>query len=244
MRRLWRTERARIVRVLSGLVALFGGVYLAGLPSYYALFTVGDSGSGANEARHAAVPLFGLWLLIALTVGYLAVLRDSEFLRLLTPVRRRLGPTRQRDAVLHAVALLLADRRFALLRAFKPRIFICDDPRRPSELLPLDVDPPARWQRWRVGYGAVGAAFDANLDDVLVLKGRHLERQNETLTQEQLDRYGSLKLVAAVVLRGTRERPIGTLSVSSEKDRGFAASRVEQMTLLASELGVLLDLII
>jgi hypothetical protein len=228
---------------LTRVFGLIGGVYLAGLPTYYALFTVGDAGSGARSARDLGWELFAVWVLTALVVGYSTLLKDSELFSILRPARRRLSSARQYDAVNSVVALLLDDPRFALLRAFSPRVFVCDDRKKPTELLPFEIDHPADWQRFRVGYGAVGAAFDANRDDVLVFSGSTLERQNGSLTAEQLIRYGSLKLVAAIVLRGLDERPIGTLSASPENASGFGPSRVNQMSLLASELGILIEVL-
>ncbi len=234
---------ARVKNVLAPALGLIGGIYLAGLPTYYALFTVGDSNDGAARARHAGVVFFVAWLIVALLVGYLALLKDSELLRVLRPAYRRLRSARQYDALNNAVSLMLRDRRFALLRAFSPKVFVCDDRDSPRELFPFDTDHPADWQRWRVGYGAVGAAFEANRDEVLLFKDENLDRQNRSLSEEQLRRYSSLVLVAACVLRGANERPIGVLSVSSQKNTGFGEARVDLMRLLASELGVLLDLI-
>jgi hypothetical protein len=63
--------------------------------------------------------------------------------------------------------MLLKDPRFAILRALKPTISICDDRHRPTELAPLENEYPAEWERWRIGYGAVGAAFEANQENPL-----------------------------------------------------------------------------
>src|ERR1700687_5617914 len=86
------TTTGRVLRPVFGLV---GGVYLAALPTYYAMFTVGDTGDGASDARHIGVIFFAVWVIIAVVVGYLTLLRDSELLRILRPARRRLSSARQ-----------------------------------------------------------------------------------------------------------------------------------------------------
>ncbi len=202
-------------------MGLLGGIYLAGLPTYYALFTVGDVGASASDARTHAVPLFAVWLAVALIVGYIAVLQDGQLLRLLLPHRRRIKHAREYDAVLNVVKLLLTDERFSILRPFDPTVFVCDDPQQPTQLEPLFNPPGPEWKRWKIGYGAVGAAFERNTDEVFVFRGEYLRTQNETLTPEQIRVYGNLKLVVAYRLQGADGRPIGVLGASSEVEEQF-----------------------
>lgn len=245
---VWRAVTLRLTTRRAGhatwrLLGLLGGVYLAGVPTYYALFTVGDTGADASHARHIGVMLFVAWLLVAVIVGYQTLLKDSELLSILRPARRRLASDRLSDTVNHAIDLLLEDRRFALLKAFRPKVFVCDDRRNPRELVPFNTDYPDPWQRWPIGDGAVGATFERNGPEVLVFKGEALQQHNRSLTDEQLAHYGSLTLVAAIAVKGTNERAVGVLSVSSERNGGFADRRIDLMKLLASELGVLIDLL-
>jgi hypothetical protein len=67
-----------VVTLLGRPAVLVGGIYLAGLPTYYALFTVGDTGTSASADRKPSLALFIIWIVIAVTVGYLTLLKTPR----------------------------------------------------------------------------------------------------------------------------------------------------------------------
>jgi hypothetical protein len=79
-------------------VALPAGIYLTGLPAYYAIATVGLTDKSAAQARHIGVILFAVWVAIAVYAGYLALSRDPRTAAPPPASPRRRATTRQRHA--------------------------------------------------------------------------------------------------------------------------------------------------
>ncbi len=244
--------RQRVVdSPMAALVVFFATIYLAGLPTIYTVLTAGlDPNEGAAAGwRKPALALFLGWCACALVLGGVAILKDSE-LRAFFGFLRSRAPTllgdRRRDAVVRAITLLLENGREAqLLRNFNPRVFIASPTEHPSELIPFlsaDIRP---WQHWPLGTGAIGLTFQTKSSDPLVFRRAELAKLNRTLTGEQLEQYEHVTMVAAIVIRDAANQPLGVLSVSSTaRAPGFGDSRLRALKLLASNLGVFLELVV
>jgi len=228
---------------LGTIVALASSVYLAGLPTAYTLLTVGLSGHDAHRWRHAAPALFVLWVLAAVALGSVTLMRDGELMRLI----RRAPPAhaitvRRRDALLGAINLILADGG-SLLKSFNPKLFVVKDSEAATiELVPYlqeDVEP---WEHWQAGQGAVGFAWDEDVKDPLVFVGPQLLELNKTLSPDQVAHYAQKTMIAAIVVRGEDGLRLGVLSASSVNPQPrFATARVNALKLCAARLGIFLD---
>jgi len=244
--------RQRVVESpMTAIFVFLATIYLAGLPAIYTIFGVGLDPSGGEAAawKRPEIALFVIWIACAVLVGSLAFLRDTELQFLFDLVRTHAAnfvEDRHRDAVVAAVPLLLENGRDAqLLRAFSPRVFIASPPRKPTELVPLLAKDIQTWQRWPVGTGAIGFTFKENSDEPLVFRRADLAKLNRTLTVEQLEHYEHLTMVAAIAIRDDANRPLGVLSVSSAAHSPrFGKTRQDAMKLLASNLGVFLQLMV
>jgi hypothetical protein len=244
--------RQRVVDNPFAAVFVFAAtIYLAGLPTVYTVLAAGSDPNGGVAAawRKPAFQLFAVWSVCALVLGGVAFLKDSQLQSLLAVVRSR-APTlvgnRRREAVVRAITLLLDNGREAqLLQRFSPRVFIAAPSEHPTELVPFlsaDIRP---WQHWPVGVGAIGVTFEANNDDPLVFRRQELAKLNRSLTGEQLEHYNKVTMVAAIVIRDEGNQPLGVLSVSSEEHAPrFGKSRLQALKLLASGLGVFLELMV
>jgi hypothetical protein len=237
-------------RVLQGPFALAAGVYLAGLPTYYAIFTVGHTSSAAIADRHLGRWLFLAWILVAGGVGYRTLWGDREVLRLLRLLRassRAQITRRARTSARRAIQLLLAGdatARGEALRALAPKIYEVDDAAHPNELAPfLEDNPPAK-DRWKKSEGVLWLAFNANDPTApIFVAGQNLVRATNAIgNEEQRETFAHLTLVASIVIQDASSLPIGVLGCSSKDATALSETESEAMVTLASELGILLPL--
>jgi hypothetical protein len=126
-----------------------------------------------------------------------------------------------------------------------PKVYVVDDPAEPAELVSLLIDNPPPYDRWPLNQGVVGLAFaDNDPENPLVITGEALATATGTLSHEQREHFGDLRLVAVVVIRDADERPLGVLSCSSASaNPRFGTERREAMKVLAADLGILLRLV-
>jgi hypothetical protein len=242
----WRGLKKR-GRVFQGVLVLATGVYLASLPTYYAIFTVGHTGSAAIGDRRLGKWLFSAWIVIALLAGYQTLTGDREVLRLLRASTRRQITRRARTSARSAIQLLLAGdttARVEALRAYAPKIYEIDDAAHPTELAPfLDDNPPA-YDRWAKNEGVLWLGFNANDPNApIVIAGRNLVLATDALeSDEQRTRVAHLTLVSSIVIRDATNQPLGVLGCSSTDATDLSINERQAMVTLASELGILLPL--
>jgi hypothetical protein len=232
-------------------VVFLATIYLAGLPTLYTVLATGldPSGGAAAEWRKPALPLFVAWSVCALVLGGVAFLKDVQLQGLFDILRSSASTrvsNRRREAVVRAVTLLLENGREAqLLQRFSPRVFIATPAEHPTELVPFlsaDIRP---WQHWPIGTGSIGVTFQANSDDPLVFRSQDIAKLNRALSRAQLEHYNNVTMIAAIVIRDEANQPLGVLSVSSEEHAPrFGESRLQALKLLASSLGVFIELMI
>ncbi|MGO9955892.1 MAG: hypothetical protein ACLP50_07890 [Solirubrobacteraceae bacterium] len=230
-----------------GILVLTAGLYLAGLPTYYTIFTIGHMSTTATDDRHWGRVLFPAWIAIAAFVGYRTLTGDREVLRLLRASVSRQASWRARASAKSAIDLMLHGEtaaRAEALRAYEPKIYEIDDPGRPTELTPfLDDNPPA-YDRWAKDEGVLWFGFNVNDPTApSVFTGHDLTRATRALdSAEQRTRFGHLTLVAAIVIRDATNLPIGVLSCSSSDATELGIDERRAMVTLAAELGILLQL--
>jgi hypothetical protein len=58
-------------------LGLLAGLYIAGLPTFYAIVELGVTGKRATHARDVGIVLFVVWGLVAVAGGYLALVGDQ-----------------------------------------------------------------------------------------------------------------------------------------------------------------------
>jgi hypothetical protein len=223
--------------------ALIAGVYLTGLPTYYAVVEVGLVGGPARDARHVGLLLFIAWVVVALAAGALALSDNRRLFRLLYPRQYLLINDRQRTTGRKLIDLLVADRG-SLLHAWGPKIYVVDSVEEPTELVPL-FDPEApQLDRWPLGEGIIGRAFKDNNPEVPIRAEGNAELTQTLSDPERRARFSDVQFVGAVVIRDPSNRPVGVLSCSSTAgSAGFGESRWTDLKLLADELGVLIPLV-
>jgi len=226
-------------------------IYLAGLPAVYTILTAGLNPAGGAAAgwRKPALPLFLAWCVCAIVLAAIAFLKDGELRSVFETLRTRastLRGDRRREAVVRAISLVLENGPEAqLLRNFSPRVFIASPTEKPTELVPFLSTDIRTWQHWPLATGAIGLTFKTNSPDPLVFRRSELATLNRTLTTEQLEHYEGLTMVAAIAIRDDAERPLGVLSVSSSAAAPrFGDRRLRALKLLASNLGVFLELVV
>lgn len=76
-------------------LVLRAGIYLTGLPTYYAIVAVGLTDKKRGPRRHVGAILFAVWVAIAVLAGYLALSSDLEILDQRVRLTRR-SPWQQR----------------------------------------------------------------------------------------------------------------------------------------------------
>jgi hypothetical protein len=232
---------------IKGMLVLIAGLYFAGLPTYYAIFTVGHTNTTARHDRNLGLWLFLIWVLIALFAGYQALTSDREVLRLLRASVQRQISRRARASAISAIQLMLYGHtatQVEALRDYAPKIYEVDDPERPTLLTPfLDENPPDD-DRWTKNEGVLWLGFNDNDPSTpIVITGDDLIRATSALESEQQRiRFGHLTLVAAIVIQDATNHPIGVLSCSSSSTTIFDHPEREAMATLAAELGILLQL--
>lgn len=230
-------------------LALLVGLYITGLPTYYAIVELGATGNAASHARHFGIFLFIAWAILATVGGYLALISDREVVGLLRRRRHLMINERQRDSGQRAINLMLNNpdaSKSGLLRNFSPKIYVVDDVDHPTELLPLFDDDPPDHDRWPLTEGVVGLAFtDDDPENPLVIAGDALTQATAALANPaQREQFADLLMVAAIVIRDVSGRPIGVLSCSSSLSAGgFGTARREAIKVLATDLGVMLPLV-
>jgi hypothetical protein len=101
------------------------------------------------------------------------------------------------------------------------RIFIYD---RDRDLLVASYAPKgaASSTEWKVGQGAVGAAYETN--EYVLVRGAAVSDATWSLTPGQQERYKRLQLVGAAPIRDEWGDCIGVLSAASENDDGQLAT--------------------
>ena len=223
--------------------ALAAGVYLTGLPTYYAVVDIGFVGGPARDARHVGVYLFIAWGLLALLAGVLALSDSRNLFRLLYRRQYMLIDERQRTTGLRMIELLVADRG-GLLHAWRPKIYVVDNDEQPTELVPLFDREAPELDRWPLSEGIIGRAFEDNNPEAPIRAIDNAELTETMSTPERRARYADVKFVAAVVIRDASGRRVGVLSCSNTQGAaGFGRERVGALKLLADELGVLVPLV-
>lgn len=228
--------------------ALIAGIYLAGFPTYLATDALGLSGHAAKASRPGVFVAFWAWCVVAAVVGYLGLV-DSRNLFHLLRTRQHLNiDPRQREAGMRAIELLILDAK--LLKRFRPKVFVPDELDDPHELRPLlSRGSPAPEDCWSLKpevEGIVGAVFaDNDRDRAIVLVGAELATATSALADpRQRDAFASLQMVAAVVIQDVANRRVGVLSCSSTTTAtGFKQRHVEELRLLAGELGALMHMV-
>lgn len=230
-------------------LALVVGLYITGLPTFYAIVELGVTGKPARHARHVGIVLFVVWGMLAVIAGYLALVGDQQVLGLLRRRRHLMIDERQRDSGLRAINLMLDNpdaSKSGLLRNQSPKVYVVDDLEQPTELLPLFDEEPPGYDRWPITEGIVGLAFsDNDPENPIVVTGDGLAQATAALASfAQREQFADLVMVAAVVIRNISGQPIGVLSCSSRAATpGFGAARREAMKVLATDLGVMLPLV-
>jgi hypothetical protein len=197
------------------LIPAFFGIILVALPTTYALFP----GLAERSRRERGWILAGWLLAAAMGVG-LTTLADARLHRAIQRDERRTLLAERRATVRDQFRGLLLPGVGGIPEQYHITVYA------PSEdgafLIP--IYPPAINSSdtaiFAAGSGATGKAWEAP-DDVFVVKGAAVSNDLHGLTTLQRQRYRMFSLVAATVVRGLDDKPIGVLTAIGRVDDGF-----------------------
>jgi hypothetical protein len=210
---------------------VLAGVYLAGLPTVYALFAH-ELAEPMPVVRGA---LLALWFAAAVVVGVAAARRDVAVGKLAEKEERRVRRVEER------LEAALGDAVQALLDTEGARAGVSYTLFRPEggTLAPMYDPDHAEWQRWPPGTGVVGRAWERN--GLIILGEQELRDPRLGLTEEQQARYGDLKLVGATPVESSLGSRLGVLGMASRRDRSADhAALANDLIGVAASVGTLL----
>jgi hypothetical protein len=216
LRYFGRRVRERSFRLLGARgVLVSAGVFLVAVPTFFTVFP-----TATEWAWPWRLLTIGAWVVVAALVVYASVRQGERVEDLVGPVKARRDEQRMltRNRVL---PLLLSPEGTRLPAHYEWRNFIFDRDRRRlvASYAPVGI---ASSTEWRVGQGAVGAAFETN--EYVLVRGQPVSDATWKLTPEQQNRYSRLKVVGAAPIRDEWGDCIGVLSAASEQDDGQLAT--------------------
>ena len=194
-----------------------GGTILLLFPALFDLFP------SLTELR-PGTRLVGLvfWILLAALVTYQATRQSENVSQLVDAQSDQLRQERE-SLGLRALTLLLTYPA-GVLRPFEARLYVWNDDLRklePSAKAHQMSSLEPSGQVWEAGQGAVGAAWTRR--EAVVCRGDDCSNDRFHLPPELQEKYREYRLVSAMPVLNSADRPIAVLTCSS-KDAGHETS--------------------
>jgi hypothetical protein len=206
-------KRSRPGGLAASIVVVVAGVGVALVPT---LYTVYPEWTHVHSVRRTLAVI--AWALCVAVVGVAAARRDlfvETVARAVIQVPHKVADRRE-EAYYSIIDTFLAPATHGLWDGLAFKVFrpVSIDSR--PCLVPLNEPDHRSWQRWEIGHGAVGLAWEQAYEDIYVLLyGDRLHDERLGLSEQQLEAYGHLTLVAACVMHDENGQPIAVLGASS-----------------------------
>lgn len=211
LRRWTRVTRTR---------AVAAGVFLIGVPAFFAVF---PSWSDWNVWVRSAI--LAVWVIVAL--GAVAASLDAdEIVKRLSKVHAEEESRLRESAVRVIMKALVRPGTQGLPEHFDEfTVYVYSneagrlEPWYPKKDLRGEEDPRV----FAPGNGATGAAWDSETSEIIVVRGSEVANGVYGLSEAQQTYYASYETVASVALMGVRGK-VGVLTVLSREDDSFFES--------------------
>lgn len=195
--------------------AVVFGVLLVAVPSIFSLFP-----GLAQIPRRDRGWILAVWLGVALLAVATAALTDDELHQIVEAEREEAAAAEHRTVIRDRFTSILSAGVGGIPGSYMVSIHA---PSADGQFLvpihprALGLTDPAFFA---TGSGAVGSVWTGG-NDAIVVKGEALSSDQHGLTPLQQRSYAEFQVVAAVLIRGSDDTPLGVLSVISKTDDGF-----------------------
>jgi hypothetical protein len=214
------------------------GLYLAGLPTYYSIFT----NRAVTDPLRLRELLLVVWAGAALFVLYLAWRRDESIDTIIAgrKANQRQIRTAATDDVLEA---LTTAGVMGIPESYEFTLYVFDEKKESLEPYFPHLDLPAGEgdkRRFAPGRGATGRAWQEGR--LFYVRGEPVATDEYNLTEEQREYFREYRSAAATPIGDDQGRKIGVLTALSREDDGFFAERDGKLKLrnMADTIGVVL----
>lgn len=221
------------------LATLAAGLYLAGLPTYYAVFV----SRATKDPAIVRVILFGLWVALGMYVLWRAWARDRLIDQAMSD-RRAVQRQVRTSATQDVLEALTQPAVLGLPGSYELTIYLYDavtnflEPYYPHLHLPAGQGDP---RRFAPGRGATGRAWQEG--HLFYVRGEPVATDEFNLTEQQREFFKDYRSVAATPIRNDQDAAIGVVTALSRADDGlFEPGRDGQRRLrnIAETFGVVL----